>query len=165
MCIRDSFKTVIDEDAKKNADDYEFELTIYDAYSSGVLKQSVSISHPGEDGKDFPNGREFSAPGIRLSLLEQESRKPVLVTSNPEVELKATVSSDSDEFSSWATNQSLSQRYKTPDKIFFDRSRGRKELAFKTRIQLREGLNFIRVYAKSSDGIESSRSVLVRREN
>ena len=163
--IQFDFKTVIDEDAKKNADDYEFELTIYDAYSSGVLKQSVSISHPGEDGKDFPNGREFSAPGIRLSLLEQESRKPVLVTSNPEVELKATVSSDSDEFSSWATNQSLSQRYKTPDKIFFARSRGKKSLNFPTRVQLREGLNLVSVYAKSPEGIESYRSVVIRKED
>ena len=163
--IQFEFKTVVDEDAKKNAADYEFELTIYDAYSSGVLKQNLSISQPGEEGKDFPNGREFSAPGIRLSLLEQESRKSVLVTRDREIELQATVSSDSDEFSSWATNQSLSQRYKTPDKIFFDRSRGKKSLNFTTRVQLREGLNLVSVYAKSPEGIESYRSVVIRKED
>lgn len=163
--IQFDFKTVAQKDADKNAADYEFELTIYDAYSSGVLKQSLSISRSGEEGKDFPNGREIAAPGIRLSLLEQESRKPVLVTREKVVELKATVSSDSDEFSSWATNQSLTQRYTPPDKIFFDRSRGKKSLDFTTRVQLREGLNLVSVYAKSPEGIESYRSVVIRKED
>ena len=93
------------------------------------------------------------------------SRKKVLVTREKEVELKATVSSDSDEFSSWATNQSLSQRYTPPDKIFFDRSRGKNSLDFTTRVQLREGLNLVSVYAKSPEGIESYRSVVIRKED
>ena len=163
--IQFDFKTVVDEDTGKNAADYQFELTIYDAYSSGVLKQSLSISPSGEEGKDFPNGRELSAPGIRLSLFERKSRKKVLVTREKEVELKATVSSDSDEFSSWATNQSLTQRYTPPDKIFYDRSRGKNSLAFTTRVQLREGLNLVSVYAKSPEGIESYRSVVIRKED
>ena len=163
--IQFDFKTVEQKDADKSAADYEFELTIYDAYSSGVLRQTLSISPSGAEGKDFPNGREIAAPGIRLSLFEQKSGKPVLVTREKEVELKATVSSNSDEFSSWATNQSLTQRYTPPDKIFFDRSRGKKSLDFTTRVQLREGLNLVSVYAKSPEGIESYRSVVIRKED
>jgi len=125
----------------------------------------VTISEPGEGGKDFPNGLLVAAPEIELAVIDDKSKKSSLVTSGREAELHATVRSSSDEFSAWATNLSLADRSQSPDKIFFDRSRGKKELAFKIRIQLREGLNFIRVYAKSSDGIESSRSVLVRRKN
>ena len=96
-------------------------------------------------------------------MVDDKSRKPVLVTSAKEAELHATVRSSSDEFSVWVTNLPLAKRFQSPDKIFFDRSRGKKELPFKSRIQLREGLNFVSVYAKSANGIESARSVLIRR--
>ncbi|MDE0740799.1 MAG: S41 family peptidase, partial [Planctomycetota bacterium] len=159
------FDTKPAEDAKNKGKDYTFELTVFDSYSSEAIRKTVTISEPGEGGKDFPNGLLVAAPEIELAVIDDKSKKSSLVTSGREAELHATVRSSSDEFSAWATNLSLADRSQSPDKIFFDRSRGKKELAFKIRIQLREGLNFIRVYAKSSDGIESSRSVLVRRKN
>lgn len=159
------FKVVKDEETEKSEDDYEFDLTIYDSYSSAILRQKLSISRPGSEGDDFPNGKEITAPRIELSLLERESGKPVLVTRAKEVELHATVRSNSDDFSSWATNQSLGQRERNLDKIFFDRSRGKNRLAFTSPVQLREGLNLVIVYAKSPEGIESSRSVVIRKEN
>lgn len=162
--IQFDFKTVKNEDSDENEGDYQFELTIFDSYSSGALKQNLSISPNGGDGRDFPNGKEISAPVIELSLVEQKSRKPVLVTRAKEIELQATVSSRADEFSSWATNRPISLQVQTPDKIFFDRSRGKNRLDFTSRVQLREGLNVVSVYAKSPEGVESSRSMVIRKE-
>ena len=157
------FDTKAGEDPKTSDQDYAFELTVFDLHSSQTLRQSISISTPGSEGPGFANGREIAAPEIELAVIDRKSRKSFLVTDSREAELHATVSSSSDEFTTWATNLSLAGRSQNPDKIFFDRSRGKKELPFKTRIQLREGLNFIRVYAKSADGIETSRSLIVRR--
>ncbi len=157
------FDTRQAEDPEKDEGSYEFGLTIFDDYSNQSLQQTLSIHKPGSEGGDFPNGKESAAPEIELSVVDDKSRKPVLVTSAKEAELHATVRSSSDEFSVWVTNLPLAKRFQSPDKIFFDRSRGKKELPFKSRIQLREGLNFVSVYAKSANGIESARSVLIRR--
>ncbi len=142
---------------------FEFDLVIVDSYSSATLSRTIDISGPGKDGEDFPNGRKFRAPTIEMALLSTDTTEEVSVTESDSVDVKAKVTSTSESFQTWSTTLALTPKTRNPDKFFFDESRGRGGVEFRTPVELADGMNLVTVTAKDRDGIESRRSLMIRK--
>lgn len=147
----------------KDVDAYEFQLSIVDAYSGESLMQTLKIHPKGGKATPFPNGVRFEPPAIDLALLDPESSKAVLVTDRNELRLRSSITANEQTFSTWVTNLPLSARHRTPDKVFYDASDGDSKLNFATKIPLSEGTNVVTVVAKSANGLEKRRSLVVRK--
>ena len=59
---------------------------------------------------------------------------------------------------------SITERNKTPDKVFYKSSGGREQIRVSTPIELTTGLNLVTLVAKDQNGLEQRQSLTVRRK-
>ncbi len=154
-------------EGEKPLDAYKFEFGIYDSYSSAALSRDLVIPKKGTDATAFPNGVIFRPPQIEIQLVDTKTQKPVQVTDSDRVQLIAKVAAGEGGvgtgFHVQARAWALTPQNRDPDKFFYDDSRGRDVLEFKTRVDLTDGVNLVTVTATDRNGLQTRRSLLVRK--